>query len=111
MLRLLSCYAPTVPIALDLLDPAYLSGLLAAAPADLRPWPGQTDLQVEQALRGLERMGLVGTDTAGPAAIVHPVIVDANRAHLLTQSSSDPMPALVRQSAVVLVAAAVGREA
>jgi tetratricopeptide (TPR) repeat protein len=109
MLRLLSCYAPTVPIALDLLDPAHLSGLLAAAPADSGPWPGQTDLRVEQALRGLERMGLVATDAGGPAVIVHPVIADANHAHLLTQSSSDPVPALVRQSAVVLVAAAVAR--
>jgi tetratricopeptide (TPR) repeat protein len=104
LLRLLSCFAPSVPIPLDLLDPARMAGLLADAPGD---YPADTRL--EQALRGLSRVGLVDSVDGQRAVTVHPVIADTNRAHLLTSANdADLGPALVRQTAVVLLDGALG---
>jgi tetratricopeptide (TPR) repeat protein len=81
MMRVLSCLAPSVPIPLDLLD---LDG-------------------EERALHGLLSVGLIDPVPGERAVVVHPVVADTNRAHLLESTDS----ALVRRSAVALVAAAL----
>jgi Tetratricopeptide repeat/Domain of unknown function (DUF4062)/NB-ARC domain len=101
ILRLLSCFAPAVPIPLDLLDPSRMEALLAVASS--RP-----DLHVEQALRGLARLGLIETNVERRSLTVHPVIVDTNRAHLQLSNDSDPDPTLVWRTAASLLAGAVG---
>jgi tetratricopeptide (TPR) repeat protein len=105
VLRLLSCFAPAVPIPLELLDPALMVDLLAATPAE----PGEeTGRRVEQALRGLARLGLVDAVAGRRAVLVHPVIADTNRAHLLTPATSSPDPAIVWRTAARLLASAIG---
>ncbi|HXM54355.1 MAG TPA: tetratricopeptide repeat protein, partial [Candidatus Dormibacteraeota bacterium] len=102
LLRLLSCYAPGVAIPLWLLDPHLLAAFwtsLAIA--------GASTPTAEHVLRGLSRQGLIDVWTDEDALVVHPVMADTNRAHLLAPTASDPQPALVRQMAVTLVSAAV----
>ncbi|HXM54799.1 MAG TPA: tetratricopeptide repeat protein [Candidatus Dormibacteraeota bacterium] len=101
LLRLLSCFAPGIPIPVDLLEATDLSGLLDAVSAK------SMDTQLHQALRGLERLGLVDTVAGQRSVAVHPVIADVNRAHLQATSGRDPMPELVWRTAVRAVAAAV----
>lgn len=100
MLRLLSCFAPAVQIPLDLLDPRRMEPLLAAG-------SGPTDLRVEQALRGLARLGLIETNSEQRCVIVHRVIADTNRTHLQSSDQSDADPPLVWRTAASLLAAAV----
>jgi tetratricopeptide (TPR) repeat protein len=100
VLRLLSCFAPAVPIPLDLLDPTRMDALVAGS--------GHPDVRVEQALRGLARAGLIETITDRRCVTVHPVIADTNRAHLDAPNGSDPSPRLVWRTAASLLAARVG---
>jgi tetratricopeptide (TPR) repeat protein len=107
MLRLLSCFAPAVSIPLDILDPEHVAGLLAPA---IAMTPGQRSARLESTLRGLARVGLVdpGGGPGQMALVVHPVVADTNRAHLLNATSSaDPDPVMVRNTAVALVVAAI----
>lgn len=107
LLRLLSCYAPSVPIPLGMLEPQRLAPLIDQS-VPSREAPPAT--RIEQALRGLVRLGLIDTATvAGERAlVVHPVIADTNRAHLLpTVTPSEPDPGVIRQVAVTLIAGAV----
>jgi tetratricopeptide (TPR) repeat protein len=83
VMRILSCLAPSVPIPLDLLA---LDG-------------------EEGALRGLVSVGLIDPVPGERAVVVHPVVADTNRAHLL--DGADPGPAAVRDAAVTLVADAI----
>jgi hypothetical protein len=83
MLRTLSCLAPSVPIPLNLLA---------------------LDSE-ERALRGLVSVGLIDPVPGERSVVVHPVVADTNRIHLL--DGADPDPAEVRRSAVGLVAAAI----
>ncbi len=106
VLRLLSCFAPSISIPLDLLDPARLATLLDYAPGESAGDPGQADTRLDQALRGLARLGLVDTVAGQRAVIVHPLIADANRAHMLAPRRADPSPVVVGQAAVGLVVAA-----
>lgn len=101
VLRLLSCFAPAVPIPLDLLEPRRMQALLACA-------SGPGDLRVEQALRGLARLGLIEKIGERRCVIVHPVIADTNRAHLHAAADSDCRPSLVWHTAASLLAAGVG---
>jgi tetratricopeptide (TPR) repeat protein len=101
VLRLLSCFAPAVPIPLDLLDPSRMEALLPAG-------SGPVELCVEQAVRGLARVGLIETNARRRWVIVHPVIADTNRAHLQSPGQSDPEPTLVWRTAAGLLAAAIG---
>jgi hypothetical protein len=103
MLRLLSCFASAVPIPFDLLDPVPIAALLA--PGAAAPEPGETDTRVDQTLRGLARLGLIDT-TGQREVIVHPVVADANRAHLLGSSRSDTDPVLIWHTAAGLLARA-----
>jgi tetratricopeptide (TPR) repeat protein len=103
VLRLLSCFAPARPIPLHLLDPARMAPLLRAAASG----PGPDDVRLDQALRGLARMGLVDTAAEQRAVLVHPVIADANRGHLVAPGGPGPDADLVRATAVGLLRAAV----
>jgi tetratricopeptide (TPR) repeat protein len=96
VLRLLSRFAPTVPIPIDLLHPTDLVALLGPASEGRAP---------EEALRGLERLGLIDTAAGQRMVVVHPVIADANRAHLIAATGADP--SLVWRTAVSMVARAV----
>jgi hypothetical protein len=108
VLRLLSCLAPTVPIPLDLLDPIVAAPLFTGTLESGRD-SRMPAILLEQALRGLARLGLVERVAWEGAVRVHPAIVDANRAHLNDPFSADLSPALVRRSAVLMVAAAARR--
>jgi hypothetical protein len=135
LLRLLSCYAPALPIPLSLLNTDLLPPLLesSAPPAD-NPHarePASSNSRyprLDQLLSGLDRLGLIDSavlseseadqSRAGQgddgrrldgrkAFVVHPVIADTNRAYLLEPGPSDAQPELVRQTAVDLLAAAL----
>jgi tetratricopeptide (TPR) repeat protein len=88
LLRVLSCYAPARPIPLWLLTPTGLSRLLTGAKAAGRPPAAEAGQRFEDGLHALLRMSLIDIrpfDGAGPrgrAVVVHPMIADANRAHL-----------------------------
>lgn len=123
LLRLLSCYAPAVPIPLSLLNAELLAPVLRGA-AGATDDSETTGGRVDQILRGLDRLGLIeATDLPGQEAertvqkpadrervlghkralVVHPAIADTNRVYLL--EPADPGPLLVRQTAVSLLAA------
>jgi transcriptional regulator with XRE-family HTH domain/tetratricopeptide (TPR) repeat protein len=104
VLRLLSCFAPGIPIPLELLQPADMDGLLTSAPEEMGPGRGRSDTRVERALRGLARLDLVQAAVGEGGIVVHPVIADANRAHLLTDTDVDLRPEMVWRTAVRLVA-------
>lgn len=107
LLRLLSCFAPAVPIPLDLLEAARLSPLLPAAPK-AQPAVPPPDARVEQALRGLARHGLVDVIAGQGAVTVHPTICAINRAHLSDPTvSGDRDPLRILGTAAALVVAAV----
>jgi tetratricopeptide (TPR) repeat protein len=100
LLRLLSCYAAALPIprwllVSDLLRPLWT---LSGPPAP----------STERVLRGLARQGLIDVASDQDAVVVHPVVADTNRAHLLAPDiPPDPDPSLVRETAVALVSDAV----
>ena len=106
VLRLLSCFAPAVPIPIDLLDSAEMAALLGVNSGTGREIRNHdlADLRLEQALRGLVRLGLVDILNGQRALMVHPVIADTNRSHLLLPPGSDPVPpAAVRHIAIRLL--------
>jgi tetratricopeptide (TPR) repeat protein len=114
LLRLLSCYAPALPIPLGLLQADLVDPYLRAALGRPQPAP----VRMDQALRGLDRLGLIERDivrSRAPAAgqeprnteeavTVHPVIADTNRVHLLKPKAGDPPENLVRRTAVATIA-------
>jgi hypothetical protein len=94
LLRLLSCYAPGLPIPVELLRRAALSPLPHQEPGDGR---GSADV-----LRALALLGLVDEVPDQAAVTVHPVLADASRAHLGSPTiARDPAPDFVRETAVV----------
>jgi hypothetical protein len=112
LLRLLSCYAPSTPIPLDLLDPERLLPLLAAC-GGTTPATTERDLQIGlRQLRQLRMIDASALTAHGERALaVHPVVADANRAHLATGpgAARDHDPGLVRRTAVDLLTAAIDR--
>jgi tetratricopeptide (TPR) repeat protein len=135
LLRLLSCYAPALPIPLSLLNAGLLAPFLesSAAPADNQhaSEPASSSAgytRLDQVLSGLDRLGLIDSAVLSEreadqssaeqggdgrtldgrkALVVHPVIADTSRAYLLEPGPSDPQPSLVRQTAVDLMATAL----
>jgi tetratricopeptide (TPR) repeat protein/energy-coupling factor transporter ATP-binding protein EcfA2 len=126
LLRLISCYAPAVPIPLSLFT-SELSQLLHM-PGEPAVSSAAGRVQTDQVLRGLDHLGLIDAarlpdseaddtaDRAGrrrmvlhgqDALVVHPVIADTNRVYLLAPRPSDPEPLLVRGQAVRLLATAL----
>jgi tetratricopeptide (TPR) repeat protein len=108
VLRLLSCFAPSFRIPLDLLDWARLSALLDEAATEGARDLGPSNTRLDQALRGLARLGLVDTVAGQRAVIVHPLIADTNRAHMLAPAGAGPSPVLAWKAAVGLMSAAIG---
>jgi tetratricopeptide (TPR) repeat protein len=106
LLRLLSCFAPGAPIPIDVLDPASLAGMLGAPWEGRTPGPGSAAVQLEQALRGLIRLGLIDTVAGQPIVLVQHLIADTNRAHL-RQAGPDPIASLIWRTAVRIMAQAV----
>lgn len=125
LLRLVSCYAPAVPIPLSLLASELLEPLLRTSAGPVTSSPAAS-VQVDQVLRGLDHLGLIeaarlpaNTQEGASrkpgrrrlllnnqnALVVHPVIADTNRVYLLEPAPSDPDPRLVRSTAVSLLAA------
>ncbi len=116
LLRVLACYAPARPIPLWLLVPETLISLLACAEASRNA----AEQRLEDGLHALLRMSLVTSrppdDSAplGRTLIVHPIVADTNRAHLLDDLDGDDPgrraeAALVGHTATGLVVGAVGR--
>lgn len=118
ILRLISCYAPAVPIPLSLFTSELLDPLLGM------PVQGVTSMQIDRVLRGLDHLGLIdaarlsGNEAENASAgqrrrrltlneqnalVVHPVIADTNRVYLLDRNSA-PDPLLVRGVAISLLA-------
>jgi hypothetical protein len=93
LLRVLSCYAPAQPIPLELLRRAALSPL-----PHQEPIVGRGSEEVLPALAGL---GLIEDVREQASVVVHPVVADANRAHLVSPAPPDPDPNFVRDTAVV----------
>jgi tetratricopeptide (TPR) repeat protein len=116
LLRLLSCFAVATPIPVALLVPELLGRALvpSAATPDASGAAGMHRL-LDQALRGLSRIGLLGvqpladTPNAPQGVIIHPVVADTNRSRLITAAAQpDQVPAdALRETAVDLVAALV----
>jgi tetratricopeptide (TPR) repeat protein len=108
MLELLSCYAPSVPIPVDLLGNERLASLFASLTADGKDEPRPRWKRVEPVLRGLVRLGLVEALSGGPGMVaVHPVIASVNRAQLtLGWRAQDPGHLLVQTVAVDLMVSA-----
>ena len=103
LLRLLSCYAAAVPIPGDILRPDLVGAIMVAPHGSL----ARQAVRLDQALRGLTRMGLIDAGRSNEGIlIVHPVIADTNRLRLLKPVSSDPNPDSVRHCAVALLIAA-----
>ena len=124
MLRLVSCYAPAVPIPLSLFTSELLDPLLRTS-VDPAVSSATASANIDQVLRGLDHLGLIeaarlpaneAEATSGRpghrrlmlneqnALVVHPVIADTNRVYLLEPTPSDPDPLLVRGTAVNLLA-------
>lgn len=109
LLRLLSCYASPTPIPRSLLRPRGLRAILAA--------DSEAGIQneLEHGLQQLRHVSLVEFSTpAQPGAgardvVLHPVIAAASRAHL--RADDDPLTdsALIRRTAVGLLATAIGQ--
>jgi Domain of unknown function (DUF4062)/Tetratricopeptide repeat len=108
LLRMLSCFAPGVPIPLELLDSELLRPLLPPSSAIAGRDVTQIGVEVEQSLRALARLGLVEIVAMPRSVVVHPVVADTNRAHLRNQRASDCNSALVWHTAVRLVASLIG---
>lgn len=102
LLRLLSCFAPSVPIPLTLLQGGRLDPFLAACSEPGRREPPQ----LHHVLQGLEHFGLI-TTARGRGPEVHPVVADTNRACLMEGPAGDPPEETVRATAVTLLAAPI----
>ncbi len=99
LLRLLSCFAPAVPIPLALVQGGQLDSFLAAC--------SQAELKVprlDQVLQGLDHLGLIAS-TARRKLVVHPVVADTNRTYLMEAPAGELPENMVRTTAVTLLAA------
>lgn len=119
LLRLLSCYASSTPIPLELISPQLLAGLFVqgdGAGKALTNWDAEHRL--ERGLHQLKALSLISVRHAGPfdgadrnrcAVVVHPVIADTNRAHLLDKTAEDADAGMVHETAIALMVHAIGR--
>ncbi|QCX73714.1 Tetratricopeptide repeat protein (plasmid) [Streptomyces sp. YIM 121038] len=112
LLRLLSCWAAATSIPLDLLDVRYLACLLRPPAAGHAGEGDESDAdQLETALRGLSRLGLIEARISGPqtAIVIHPVVADSNRIHLASGVArpGEPDADRVRRVAVDLITSAL----
>jgi len=116
LLRMLCCFAVATPIPVALLDPQLLVPLLQASAAEADALSGApADRLLDQALRGLARVGLLGIQPLDDAAnslkavVIHPVVADTNQSRLLAGGAQpDQVPAdVLRETAVDLLAAFV----
>jgi tetratricopeptide (TPR) repeat protein len=98
LLRLLSCFAPAVPIPLTLIQGARMGSFLAAYSE-----PGRKPPRLNQVLYGLDHLGLI-TLRRERGLVVHPVVADTNRIHLMEGQADDPPEETVRATAVTLLA-------
>ncbi|WUD70257.1 tetratricopeptide repeat protein [Streptomyces sp. NBC_00510] len=96
VLRMLSCFAAVTPIPVALLDPQLMAPLFAG----VRDVEGQLD----RVLAGLIQLGLVST-TEADAVTIHPVIASSCRTHMAAPGPDELDSAVVRATAVELVAA------
>lgn len=138
VLRLLSCYAPATHVPHGLLDPGLLAPLLNTPSPDPDPSPdgrpgpdparaavrrGAAARALDEALRGLGRVGLIGTEAAtdgrGPGVTVHRVVADTNRTrldaprppspHRAGGPPGEPDPGAVRRTAAALMTSCLSR--
>lgn len=112
LLRLLSCYAPAVPIPADLLvDPA-LGELLPppdGAPDGAR-WSGPDLAHGRHALARVGLMDMVDLlEATGDehGLVIHPLVAHTNRVHLTSSATPAETAAAIRHAAVELLAHAV----
>ena len=115
LLRLLSCFASPVPVPVGLLRPGVVLQFMREAVNQ----PNRATASVDRVLRPMLRLGLIDAADAvvdvesngrsrdlkpASAVLVHPVIADTNRVHLLDPDTADPPEMLVRRTAVAVLA-------
>jgi tetratricopeptide (TPR) repeat protein len=112
LLRLLSCYASATPIPFSLLAPERLVHFIAHG--HQRAQLTDEAAAEQRLVHGLSRLKQVGLIDVVPGAggsdrgvVVHPVVADTNRSHLLIGQDGE-VAALVRQTAVELMVGAIG---
>ncbi|MFD0277880.1 tetratricopeptide repeat protein [Kitasatospora sp. NPDC127111] len=112
LLRLLSCFGAATPVPDSLLDPELLTRLTPAEAATAT----ERVVWLEQGMRGLLRLGLVGRLAAAPgeggadALVLHPVVADVGRAHLAAdRRAGNAVAEAIDLTAVDLVAEALER--
>ncbi|MBC2904413.1 tetratricopeptide repeat protein [Streptomyces cupreus] len=109
LLRLLSCWAPATLIPLDLLDARRLACVLRPqAPGPFAAGNDEdADSLVEDALHGLNAMGLIEVRVCGQqtAVVLHPLMAETNRIHMASEVTrpGEPDARLVRRVAVRLI--------
>lgn len=112
LLRLLSCYAPASPTPLDLLDPQRLAPVLDYGATPSRAVsPTHTAARLEEALHQLNGLGLIQVERDGMAGadrravLIHPLICDTSRAHLLDAGIGGDASVIHRVAVDLIVAA------
>ena len=108
LLWLLSCYAPTTPIPMALLNPERLAELsVLGSGLESSPESIAAPRVLRDGVHGLAAVGLTEL-VAGqePAVIMHPVVADASRSRLLTTAGSEL--SRIAEAAVGLLKTAAG---
>jgi tetratricopeptide (TPR) repeat protein len=117
LLRLLSCFAAAVPIPADLVDPDSTAELLTGVldPHQLNAPP--TSAALRRAREALARTGLVDVvrpvdvdgDRGPSALVIHPLIAETNRWHLLNRPDEERTTTSVCVTATGLMCRAMTR--
>jgi hypothetical protein len=105
LLRLLSCYAPAVPIPATLLADKTIAELLAGPN---RSWTMRDVMHARHALARvglIDVVGLPGAVDKQQGIVVHPLVADTNRNYLTTMEADEAATA-VRHLAITLLAQA-----
>ena len=116
LLRLVSCFAAAVPIPAELLSLDLLADLLPGSAAPGSEGGSSARDGIRPAVDALARTGLIDLISLpdlgghGSAFMVHPLIAETSRSHLVN-SGTDPTAAqTICRAAVVLLARAVTRQ-
>jgi tetratricopeptide (TPR) repeat protein len=102
LLRVLSCFAPAIPIPRGILTGRALDDLLAAGTAEPRM---TAEDRLDDALRGLQTRGLIEIRPFGEqyAIIVQSIVADTNRIYLANNTDGRGLSAQIRGAALEIL--------